>query len=209
MSNTLEESALGTIGDLFGAPETPEPEPAPEPDPEDDLELAPAAELDLGWDDDPEDDPIDVTGLDDLSDDELRAQVVKAKREAEYQKSLRVQTGIKAWRAEAAQKFPYSSPDKIQTESRREFLRLAQAEDAAFRGKAQPLLDSFKTREAKLRETLTAEIRAEVEAAWGTPTLGGGPSAPLNAGPQDRLASARKRRSLKDVALALADSGSI
>ncbi len=208
--SSLAESVVGTTADMFGLnPETPEPEPeAPEDPPEtEDLGLEPAADLtDLFGDDDFEDTYEAVTTYDELTEDELRAELVKAQRKADHEKQLRVQTGVKAWRAEAATKFPYSQPERITAESRRDFLRQAQAQDASVRQVAEPIVNKYKAREAALRTEIEAQVRAEYEKGWGPVTVGGGPGAP----PVDleqKLEKSRKKRDLFGVTKALMEGG--
>lgn len=212
MSNALAESVVDTVGDLFGgslAIETPDPEPdAPETD--DDLALAPAADLtDVFGEEDFEDDLAPIEGLDDLDADELRANVVRLARQVEHEKKLRVQTGAKAWRAEAAQKFPYSQPEGITAESRRDFLRQAQAQDQSARKILAPFIEKAQAREKTIEDRLRTEIRAEFEKSWGKPTIGTGPSASAGSEANDRLQTSRKKRDLFGAAKALMDGGVI
>ncbi len=209
--SSLAESVVGATDDLFGgtpAMETPPAEPeAPEPG-EEPLDLAPAADLtDLFGDDDFEiDDEPDTSAFDELSEDELRAELVKEKRKTQHERQLRVQTGIKAWRVEANTKFPYSKPETITAESRRDFLRQAQARDAQVREVAEPIVNKYKAREAQMRVQIEAEVRAEYEKGWGPVTVNGSPGAPA-ADLDKRLERSRKKRDLFGVTKAMMEGG--
>lgn len=213
MSTQLAEAVIGSTADLFGgAPalaEVPEPTPPDEPA-DDDLDLAPAADLtDLFGDEEFEDTGEIAPQFDELTEDELRAELTKAARKVEHERRLRVQTGVKQWRSEATEKFPYSTPGEITAESRKDFLRQAQAQDQAARKILAPFIEKAKLREQNIEARLREEIRKDFEQSWGTPTLGGGPgAAPIHSDATTRLGEARRKRSLVGAVKALADGGS-
>lgn len=207
MGTALAEAALGTLTDLGQSGDEGEAETIVDTEA---FDLAPAADLDdlfaepdLTFDD-------EVTPVtDDLTEDELRVQLAKANRQVEHERQLRVQTGKKAWAAEAEKHFPYSQPEQITSESRREFLAEAKRRDQAFRAQAAPLIEKMKEREAATEARIRAEVEEKFGKGWGTVTVNSSNTGAAGATEDAtaRLEKANKRLNLKDATLALMDLG--
>lgn len=173
--------------------------------------LLPADEdFDLG--EIPDDDEPDSTAefaVDDLTEDELRARLAKAEKRADYERTQRVTASKKTWAQEAAERFPYSQPDKITAESHRSFLEQAKAQDQAFRAQAAPLLEKLEADREAIREEERAAARAEVSTAWGSPTTGT-VAGPIDEGQMEkRLERSRQKRDLVGSVKALMDGRGI
>ena len=113
----------------------------------------------------------------------LRAELAKEKKRAEYEKNLRLKGERKKWEAEAAKFFPLADPTTIKADSRRAFRREAQAQHT--RMKDNPQFQRF-------LEAERARVRAEAQAAWGTPTSGPGAGTPDSKQFEDELREARR-----------------
>lgn len=168
--------------------------------------LLPVTDIDDLFADEPEEIPDPVIP-DDLSDDELRARVVKAEKSATYERNQRLAVARKTWVTEAKQHFPYSSPDSITADSRRTFLEAAKSQDADFRERAKPILELAEQKEEEIRTKIQEEEATKAANAWGTPHNQGGAGVGnvTEEQTEKRLDSAYKRRDLVEAAKALMD----
>lgn len=205
--SSIGESALGVLSD-FGLGVTPELE-ALDDDSQDLPDLLPVSDPDDPADPDFED--PDESGSLELPDDPeaLKAQVVKLQRKAEHEAKLRVETGMKLWRQEATEHYPYSRPEQITAQSRTDFLRQAKQRDADFRTQAAPILARLKAEQAAKIASEVARIQAEKDKGWGIVTVGSTPGIPEGHEAREKLEVARSKRDLKGVARALMDGGGI
>lgn len=106
---------------------------------------------------------------------ELKKQLKIAQKKAEHFEKLRLQADRSKWEAEAEKFFPFADPQAIQADSRRAFLRQAKAQHEQIKTAVQPVIDKFQADRETIRAELEAEIRAEVTAAWGRPTVNPNP----------------------------------
>lgn len=199
-SNDLALATAGTIGDLFDTDAA-----------ADALGLDPAADIDDLFDPAEDPDPGDVSDIDGLTDDELRARLVKAEKKARFETDLRLTTARKNWEQEARQHFPYSQPDRIKATSRRAFLEAAKEQDTEFRTRAKPLLDRVGETEDQVRARVEAEVEERYRNGWGTPTFSAVGGAPDESETDAKIDKARRRgqAGMKDSVKALIDGGRI
>ena len=132
---------------------------------EPDFEEQAEAELALEEPDDDDDDYVDPEVRD------LRKQLKVAQKKAEHFESLRLRADRSKWETEAAKFFPFANPDTIAADSRRGFLREAKAQHEQIKAAVQPVLAQYKADRETIRAELEAEVRAEISAAWGKPTV--------------------------------------
>lgn len=102
----------------------------------------------------------------------LRKQIAKLEKKAAWAEEQKVKASRKTWEAEARKYFQFSNPELIQANSRRAFLKQAQAQHEAVAKVAKPVFDQLAEIKAKAKAEALAEARAEAEAAWGRPTAG-------------------------------------
>jgi hypothetical protein len=202
----LVGAVLGTVGDLGLAPDA-EPETG-EPATDDvDALAADDGEYSVEADEDA-DGAEDETGHepsedgDQLSEDELRAELARAKKALAYERGERVKHGRADWLREAAEHYPYADASVITADSRREFIRQARLEHTRIEAHVAPILERQAT-----------EQKAAIAAAYGTPTIGvGAPAAGANE-PLDvrggSLGDARRRGSLTDAIRARVAGGEV
>jgi hypothetical protein len=104
---------------------------------------------------------------------ELRKQLRAAEKKAAFLEGQRLKNELPRWKEEAAKYFPHADIDKIDATSRRGFLKAAKAQHEAVAGKVEAAvaakLSGFDP--AAEREKIRAEVKAELEAAWGSPTV--------------------------------------
>jgi len=220
----IGEAVAGTVGDLFGG--TTEDAPAAEaveaavPETEVEASVLPdweAASRDLFQDDD-EDETPDFSALadeelssseaEDLApseyDDEttakLKREALAAKKQAEHFQRLHLKTARKQWEAEVkAQPWGEFVGDigQISASSHREFLRAAKATAKANYTVLKPHYEKLAAEREKLSALARQEAQAEVQQAWGRPTVGGA-QVPASAEQKqgDALQEARRSRSM-------------
>lgn len=104
---------------------------------------------------------------------ELRKQLRAAEKRAEFLETQRLKNELPRWKDEARKYFPHADVDKIDASSRRGFLKAAKAQHEAVADKVEAAvaakLGGFNP-EAE-RERIRAEVKAELEQAWGSPTV--------------------------------------
>jgi hypothetical protein len=104
---------------------------------------------------------------------ELRKQLRAAEKRAEFLETQRLKNDKPRWQDEARKYFPHADIDKIDATSRRGFLKAAKAQHEAVADKVESAvaakLSGFDA--AAEREKIRAEVKAELEAAWGSPTV--------------------------------------
>lgn len=173
--------------------------------------LLPATDLDDLFEHE-DDDDFEPEVSENLTEEELRVRLVKAEKQANFERTERLKVARKSWATEAQTHFPYSKPDKIKADSRRAFLEAAKEQDTDFRERAAPLLEKVEKTEEQIREEVRAELEGEARSAWGRPTTQSGSSSASAAKEADtdkRLDSARRKRDLTGIASALMDGGRI
>lgn len=184
-------------------------------DPEDVPDFDALAEAELATVEQTED-VLAVTEYDDDQTRELKKQLIKTRKEAEYHQRQHLTTARKAWEADVKTQ-PWAEflpPDlsTIKASSHREFLRQAKASARTNYEVLKPHFDRLAAERAALKEQTVTEARAEATAAWGRPTVGGAaigvPENPA-AGQQDRLDNAIKRRDMYGATKAMIDAGMI
>lgn len=103
---------------------------------------------------------------------EERKKRIALEKKLAYVEQQRVKDARKTWEQEAAKFYPLANVKKIDATSRRAFLRAAkQAHDDNKLFVLAAIEDKKKELEAE-REQIRAEVRAELEAAWGRPISG-------------------------------------
>lgn len=161
--------------------------------------------------DDDDDDFANVPADTDSTDDEplvyedelakLRRENAKLAKKAAFADDQRQKAQIDKWTKEAEKFFPLSTPSTITADSRRGFLRAAEAQHNAV--KNNPVTARYHEQavaQAKAEaERILAEARAQAEGAWGRPTAGPGLVPVQEAVDQDALAKARRSGNLADV----------
>jgi hypothetical protein len=212
MSSAAQEAAAGVLEDLMGTDDEAEQdvpsstaeavapaaqETAPEVNLEPELPEDILADL---QDDDEEDEEPEEPEEDYVaeSDDEytdpevakLRARVKSAEKKAEHERKLRLTSEKKKWAAEAAKFFPLADPSTITADSRRAFRREAQKQHE--RLKNNPQFKAFLDSERQ-------KVRAEAQAAWGTPTAGPGVQASEVRAQQEGLEQAKRSGRLDKI----------
>lgn len=228
MSDVVSAVA-GTVADLFGdqsaaaepdvvpnSPEADAPDTAHEPanalpdlnpDVPDDLaefldepdEDEPAA----AWSDDPDEEGY-------VDPEQLARENAKLRKQLEWETAQKLKQGRKAWIAEAEKIAPLARPETITATSRRGFLRAARQQHEENYTLLKPHIDAYNQARQDVRAELEAEVRAELAAAWGKPTVGAGNAAPGEASvKQDKLTRARNSRNLAGVARALMDNNDL
>lgn len=189
-----------------GSEETPS-DPTVEPDdieipdlPEDLVELLDGPDLD---------DETEPVELDEYQDsDELARELARTRKRNQWLEQRATAVDRKNWVKEAKQYFPRSNPDRIQATSKRSFLRAARDEHDAVTAQIQPELDRVAALEKAAKEKLAEADRAVEAAKWGRPVTGaGGP--PPSTTADERLATARRRGSLRESVRALIDSNAV
>jgi hypothetical protein len=228
-SNEIADAIGGTLGDLFGdvqgdAPEAPS------------LEETMRVEEPQGeaWDFSAGDlyDEVEEPAEDDVPDFQLEAeqaaeevvddnevkslqrQLEAVKRKAEFESRRYNATARRGWEADVrSQPWGQFLPEDLSSvtaTSHREYLR--QVRQLAKQGYEymRPHLEKLSEERSRLAELAEQRARAEVQAAWGRPTVGGSrvPDSPAQQ-TEDALVKARGRRSMKDAARALIESGEI
>ncbi len=140
---------------------------------------------DLLGDEEPEQDPYvvddqfvrdqvstEATDYDDEQTIALKKQLAAANAQIAHEKTLRAQNESKRWAEEAARRFPLADVDVIKAQSRRSFLREAQASHQRYEQKLGPTLEELDRYKATLVEDAKAEGRQQAEQAWGKPMSG-------------------------------------
>jgi hypothetical protein len=124
----------------------------------------------------------------------LKRELVKERKRAEHEKSLRVSSQQSAWKKEAVRYFPLSEPQlaNINASSRRAYLREAKAAHEAMKPQVQKFLDREKKR-------LQEEAKANAHEAWGKPQVGPGAPPSDAKSRADALDKARATGSLLNV----------
>lgn len=233
----IADAVTGTVGDLFGDQTEdaaqPEAEQAAAPEAEVEVEELPdweAASRDL-FTEDEEDEPdfnaladeeLGVAETEDLApneyDDEqtakLKREALAAKKRAEHYERLHLRTARKNWEAEVkAQPWGEFVGDlsTIKATSHRDFLRQAKASAKKNYEVLKPHYDRLKTERERLTTLAKQEAQAEVQTAWGKPTVGAGAQVPASAEQRvaDGLTDARRSRSIFKATKALIDEGII
>lgn len=219
MSDDVASAVAGTISDLFGgpdvaeeAPSSPDDSAAPEAQVAELPDLNPSLPDDLAEfleEPDFDDDEEPAVAFADPEEDEyvdaeqLARENAKLKKRLEWTETQKARANAKAWAAEAKKIAPLSRPGTINAQSRRAFLREARKQHEENFSLLAPHIDAYKTAKDQLREQIAAELRAELEEAWGRPTQNsaGVPSAASQKA--DDLQKARNSRNLAAVAKAL------
>lgn len=152
--------------------------------PDDDLE-----------DDDPEVDDEPVLAQSDEYEDpvvaKLKAKIAKQEKQLKYQQDLRVKDQEKAWRAEAARRFPLADVEEISAKSKRAFLRQAAQQHERVERKVQPIISALESLRGEVIQTAQGEARDQAKAAWGQPTAG--PQAPMVEAAETEVSLDRRR----------------
>ena len=235
----IADAVTGTIGDLFGDQTEdavqPEAEQAAAPEAEVETVELPdweAAISSLGDDDEDEpdftalaDEELSTAEAEDLApsefDDEITAKLKRealaAKKQAEHYQRLHLKTARKQWEAEVkAQPWGEFVGDlsQIKASSHREFIKQAKATAKTNYAVLKPHLEKLQTAKTQLASQAKTEAQAEVQAAWGRPTVGGA-KVPADADQQSQqrleggLTEARRSRSIFKATKALIEEGQI
>jgi hypothetical protein len=184
-------------------------------DPEDVPDFDALAEAELAVTGEQED-ALAPTEYDDDQTRELKKQLLKKSKEAEYHQRRHLETARKSWeqdvRSQPWAKFLPEDLSTIQATSHRDFNRQAKATARTNYGVLKPHFDRLATEQAALRAQTVTEARAEATAAWGKPSVGGAaigvpPSA--DQGAQAKLDNAIRRNDMLGVTKAMIDGGMI
>lgn len=192
------------IGDV---PEPAIDAPAPEPDIEFEPELPDELRELLDEDDDDyvlepaavelDDEPLGYE--DELA--KLRRENAKLAKKAEFADKQAVEAKKAKWTAEANKFFPLSTPETITADSRRGFLRAAEAQHNAV--KNNPLTARFHEQAVAAANAEAAQIvadaRVQAQSSWGRPVAGPGLVPVQEGADQDALAKARKQGDLPGI----------
>lgn len=134
---------------------------------------------------------VEENGFDDDEDTvELRKQLRKAQKEAEFHKQQRLRAELPKWKQEAEKFFPLADIDSIKAESRRAFLREAAKQHRALKPKIDKVLAREREQLSATTEQERAAKREEAAKAWGKPTAGG-PGVPPEASQKVRAETDR------------------
>lgn len=151
-----------------------------EPDFDEDEDLEPVAEV-----------PVqDEYEYDDPEKQQLVRQLAKANKKLEWERQQKIKAARKGWEAEANKYFQFSNPAIIQADSRRAFLKQAQAQHEAVAKVAKPIFDSLAEERKRIKEQALAEARAEAAERWGRPSTG--PTAAM--APETNTQNTRRER---------------
>lgn len=233
----ISDAVQGTVADLFGdAPDATTEDAQPEavaaaPDAEVETVELPdweAAGRDL-FAEDPDDEPdfaalaeeevaegedtLTPSEYDDDQTRELKKQLAAERKKAEHFQRRAIETARRSWEADISEQ-PWAEfagdLSKIKATSHRDFKRQAKAQARANYEIVKPHYEKLKAERERLAARVTTEARAEVQAAWGRPTVGGS-QVPLSA--EQRAANdldrARKRRDIYGATKAMIDEGLI
>lgn len=183
-----EEAPQGDVDDLElnFSPSLPEDleEELEAPDPFADLEeeenLTPAAEVD---DEDYEDDPEKVA---------LKKKLAAFEKRLAWEQNKRAEQSKSKWEEEAKKYFPLSEYafTSIKATSRRGFLREAKIAHEAVLPHVKKIQDRFNAQLEAERAKAREEAKADVQQAWGKPTVNAGGAAPPPAPPQRKKQNA-------------------
>ena len=138
---------------------------------------------------------------DDDETQKLKKELAKAKKREAFLVEQNISTGTPGWRADAEKYFPLSakSLDDIKATSKRDFLRQAKAKHESILPMYEAMKTAYVEKDKKRDEVVRAEIRAELEAAWGTPTSIPSelPDPPSDA--REKIQSVRRKKSLAET----------
>jgi len=161
------------------------------------------AEIDLEVDSQP---AVEEDASEDYYDDgselqQMRKELAKAKKREAFLEEQNVKSGTPGWRADAEKYFPLSAAglDDIKATSKRDYLRQAKARHESilpmYESMKAAFAESNKAKDAKMR----AEIRSELEGAWGKPTSIPSelPDPPSDS--REKIQSVRRKRSLAET----------
>ena len=184
-------------------------------DPEDIPDFDQLAEEELGAAEQGED-VLAVSEYDDEATRELKKQLIKSRKEAEYHQRQHLTTARKGWEQDVKgqpwAEFLPADLSTIKASSHREFLRQAKQSARQNYTVLKPHFDRIAAERAALKQQAVAEGRAEAAAAWGKPTVGGStigvPETPA-AGQQGKLDEAIRRRDMYGATKAMIDAGMI
>ena len=131
----------------------------------------------------------------------LRRENAKLAKKAEFADKQKAEAQKTKWTAEVEKFFPLATPSTITADSRRGFLRAAEAQHNAVA--QNPLLRRYTEQAVKdaqaQAEQILADARTQAAASWGRPVAGPG-LVPVQDGiDQDALAKARKSGDLATV----------
>ena len=231
----IADAVQGTIGDLFGDQTEdavqPEAEQAAAPEAEVETVELPdweAASRDLfteDEDDEPdfsaladdelsaEEEDLAVTEYDDEQTAKLKREALAAKKRAEHFERLHLKTSKKNWEAEVrSQPWGEFLPEKLDIDatSHRDYLRKAKSVAKANYTVLKPHYEKLKSERERLTALAKGEAQAEVQAAWGKPTVAGA-QVPASAEQRlgDSLTEARRSRSIFKATKAMIEEGLI
>lgn len=220
----MTNAVAGTVADLFGNPD----EAAEEPNSETAAPEAQVAEPEVDFnpelpedllefleEPDDEEDEVQVGTIetDDeevyLDPEELARQNAKLKKKIEWEQKKALSASRKAWAAEAQKYAPLSRPETITATSRRAFLREAKAQHDQNYKLVAPIVDQYRKKEENIRVEVERQVRAELEQAWGRPTVGAAGAPSLASQKADDLQKARNSRNLTGAVKALINANEI
>lgn len=156
-------------------------------------------------DDDEDDDQVIAAEADDdevaeyEDEDQLRARLAKAEKQARHYERQAVEAKQGQWRKKYKEMYPLANVDEIHATSRRAFEKQALSSHNSNYKLLEPLLNTLNDAAAKLKTSVTAEARSDAAAAFGKPVAGPG-IVPLEASAEmEDLIAARKTGDLRRV----------
>lgn len=131
----------------------------------------------------------------------LRRELAKAQKKAEWADEQARKAKRDKWEAEARKFFPLSSPESIQADSRRSFIKAAEAQHNAV--KNNPVIMQYREQAIAAANAEAAKIkeqaRLEAQQAWGKPVAGPGLVPAQQGSYEDEIAKARRKGDLTSL----------